>query len=247
VRAAAIQQGFARKLDGLEAVALEAVKGGPMEAARAAIAGLPVATVTELWKARAEGVRRELWLDLFLRLQTAAPDALKDLAGLPQTLAEFGGDVRKGEAVFRNQGACLQCHLMNGEGGVQGPDLTTVAKRLSRDKILESLINPNAVIAEGYGMSSATLKDGTTLLGRLAKETEQAYVFVGVDGKESTVKRTEVVTVTPPVSAMPPMAMALPLPDLRDLVSYLASRTRAVEGAGGKADHGESRDEKIAK
>ena len=247
VRAAALQQGFARKLDGLEAVALEEVKRGPLEAARAAIAGLPVEQVTGLWKGRAEGVRRELWLDLFLRLQTAAPDAVKDLAGLPQMLAEVGGDVKKGEAVFRNQGACLQCHLMNGEGGVQGPDLTTVAKRLSSEKILESLINPNAVIVEGYGMSSATLKDGTTVLGRLARETEQAYVMVGVDGKETTVKRADVASVTPPVSAMPPMAMALPLPDLRDLVSYLASRTRAAGGSGGKADHGESPEEKIAK
>lgn len=135
--------------------------------------------------------------------------------------------------------------MMNGEGSVQGPDLTTVGLRLQSDKLLESLINPNAVIAEGYGMSSATLKDGTALVGRLTKDTPEEVQLISVDGKTTTLQRTELASITPPMSAMPPMALALPLPDLRDLVSYLATRTKAAKRGAGKADHGDA--EKIAK
>ena len=247
VKAAALRHGLTRKLDDIETLALNAVSKGGLEPARAALAGLPLDTVAGLWQDRQQRVRRELWLDLFLRLQTDNPAALQGFSELPQTLAELGGDTGRGETVFRNQGACLQCHLMNGEGSVQGPELTTVAERLKTDKILESLIHPNAAIAEGYGMSSATLKDGTALVGRLAKESAEDVLLVGVDGKETRLKRTDIATLTPPMSAMPPMALALPLPDLRDLMAYLATRTQANASRKGKADHGESHAEKIAK
>lgn len=243
VKAAAIRHGLSRKLDGMESLALEEVKTGPLVTARAGISGLPVETVAALWTGRASELRAELWLDVFLRLQASDHSALKSFADLPQTLTEHGGDSARGEIVFRNQGACLQCHLMNGEGSVQGPDLTTVAERLKTGQLLESLINPNAVIAEGYGMSSATLKDGTALVGRLAKETADEVLLISVDGKETLLKRADIASLTPPMSAMPPMALALPLPDLRDLVSYLATRTKANARRKGDADHGE----KIAK
>jgi quinoprotein glucose dehydrogenase len=251
MKAAAIRHGFARQLEGMEALALAEVADGSLETARAGIAGLPADVVAALWTKRKQKVRAQLWLDLYQRLQAENNVALKAFTELPQTLTEFGGDAPRGELVFRNQGGCLQCHLMNEEGSVQGPDLTMVADRLKTDKLLESLINPNAVIVEGYGMSSATLKDGTALIGRLAKETADEVLLIGVDGKETPLKRADITTLTPPMSAMPPMALALPLPDLRDLVAYLATRTQKNadrKGKGkGKADHGESQAEKIAK
>jgi quinoprotein glucose dehydrogenase len=247
VRAAALRHSLARKLEGAEALAIEALAGKPLEPARAAIAGLPVDTVAKLWHDRQDRVRRELWLDLFLRLQSENHTSLKGHAEPPQLLAEVGGDVGRGETVFRNQGACMQCHLMNGVGSVQGPDLTTVADRLKTDQLLESLINPNAVIADGYGMSSATLKDGSVRVGRVARETAEEVRLIGADGAETRLRRDDIASLTPPVSAMPPMAMALALTDLRDLMAYLASRTRANAQRKGGADHGDRKAEKIAK
>lgn len=247
LKAAAVTYGFARKLNGIEAIAFQEVLQGPLPTARAGITGLPTEKVAALWADRVNGVRPELWLDLYLRLQPAEHPALKDFSALPHTLAELGGDAVKGEQVFRNQGACMQCHLMDGAGGIQGPDLTTVAERLPTDKLLESLINPNAVIAEGYGMSSATLKDGNSLIGRLAKETPDTVILLGIDGTETNLKRSEIASLTPPISAMPPMALTLPLPDVRDLMAYLATRTKGAAKAKSGADHGESPQEKIAK
>ena len=43
------------------------------------------------------------------------------------------------------------------------------------------------------------------------------------------------------------LTLALPLPDLRDLVAFLASRTSETAAEAQGAAHGESRNERIAK
>ena len=251
VQAAAIQHGAARKFEEIEAVALAAVESGPIAAARTGISVIGKAKLGAFWTARETKLRKELWLDAYQQLLVGGDPAVQAWAteamGNPQSLAQFGGDVAKGEIVFRNQGACMQCHKVGKDGGVQGPDLTILAERLATDKMLESLVNPNAVIAEGYGMSSATLKDGTILIGRLAEQTEAEVLIIGLDGTESRLKRADVTALTPPISAMPPMALTLPLPDLRDLVAFLGSRTKEAAAAEDAASHGESDEEKVAK
>lgn len=259
VAAAALAHGFALKLDGLAEVAHAAIASGPLEKARAGIAGLAAAqpqAVTDLWKNRAlNGLRRELQLDVLLALQTSADPAMQALAGefaadpsAVHRLAETGGDVLRGEKVFRNQGACLQCHKIGSDGGIQGPPLTKVGERLTPDKLVESLVNPNAVIAEGYGLAAVTLADGSLVMGRIAKQTKKQLTVIGIDGKATMIPASNVATVAPPVSAMPPMGLSLPPSDLRDLIAYLATRTTANIGKEADAEsHGQKGDEKIAK
>ena len=45
---------------------------------------------------------------------------------------------------------CDACHMLNGEGGDIGPDLTKVGSGRDRDYLRRALINPNAEIAEGF-------------------------------------------------------------------------------------------------
>ena len=45
---------------------------------------------------------------------------------------------------------CIRCHKVGSTGGVLGPDLSKIASRLPMEKILESLVNPQAELAEGY-------------------------------------------------------------------------------------------------
>ena len=250
VQAAAIKHGMSRNLDGIQEVALKAVQSGALEAARAAINGLKKDQLLGFWNDRESKLRKELWVDVYLKLDEMGEVSVKEWAAKDlsnsKSLAEFGGDVSKGEFVYRNQGACMQCHVINGSGGVQGPDLTLVAERLDSKKLLESLINPNAEIAEGYGLSTAMLKDGTTLVGRF-KEDGDEIVITALDNSETRVSKADVASTTPPVSAMPPMAMTMQLKDLRDLVAYLKSRNKETAAAEDAASHGESAEEKIAK
>ena len=140
--------------------------------------------------------------------------------------------------MFRNQGACLQCHKIGSEGGVQGPDLSIVAERLKPSELLQSVVKPGAVITEGYGLSSVILKDGSVLVGRVPKQTDSVVQVIAPDGKVTNLKRSEVTSITPPISPMPPLGMTLPPHDLRNLIAFLASQTAANDAKRAKLDHG---------
>lgn len=257
--AAALRHGHALKINGIAEAARKAIDSAPILAARAGveiIAALSPAEALEKWTQRESNrLRRELWLDLFLALQVSTDDTAKQAAAayaasaldaVPK-LSLVGGDAKLGEVVFRNQGACLQCHKMGDEGGIQGPQLGDVGKRLSRDKLVESLVNPSAEIAAGYGLSSVTLQDGTIIAGRIAADTPEKLTLIALDGKESSYARSQVKALTPPMSAMPPMALSLPPTNLRDLITYLATRTSLKQSSKKSADaHGDER-EKVAK
>jgi len=255
VRAAAMKAAFALGLEGIATRASSAIDDAPLPVARAAIAGIagtdPEA-IAKRWKERSAKLRPGLWLDAYLALaEIGQPEAAAHAASDPNAvflLSLQGGDAAAGEIVFKNQGACLQCHKVGGEGGdkggVQGPDLRDVGKRLSREKILESVANPGAEIAPGYGMTTVTLKSKESVIGRLAKETPEQVTVIGLDNSERRIARSEITLIAPPVSAMPPVAAALPPRDFRNLIAFLATQK------GGKwnaedASHGD--DEKIAK
>ena len=249
VQAAALRHGFDRNLDGVAELGYAAIKSGPIAAARSGIAGLAQrdpAALTSLWSSRQKSLRKELWLDAYLALSMAKDGKAKAAAASfaaqdPYnvfSLSSVGGDPLAGGLVFRNQGACLQCHKVGSEGGVQGPDLSIVAERLKPSELLQSVVNPGAVITEGYGLSSVILKNGSALVGRVPKQTDAVVRVIAPDGKVTDLKRSEVASITPPVSPMPPLGMTLPPHDLRNLIAFLASQTAANDAKRAKLDHG---------
>lgn len=255
IRAAAMREAFVLNLDGISGKAKDALTKDKLEVARAALDGLAaqdIETIVPLWKTRETALRPGLWLDAYLALnEKSHPEAATYAAADPNHVFQLslqGGNPAAGEIVFKNQGACLQCHIVGGEGGdkggIQGPDLRAVAKRLSREKILESVANPGAEITPGYGMTSVTLANGDTVIGRLSEEKEKHVTVVGLDNVKKQIDRSGITAIAPPVSAMPPVAAVLPPRDFRDLIAFLASQDGSGKG-GNDSSHGD--DEKIAK
>ncbi len=89
--------------------------------------------------------------------------------------ALLGGDRQQGQRYFytNSTGQCVRCHAVNGRGGEVGPSLTHIADVLSREQILEALIEPSARLSPGFGTVMLTLKDGQTVTGILSEETSQ--------------------------------------------------------------------------
>ena len=81
----------------------------------------------------------------------------------PQELSLEGGNVtpaqlvKAGEEIYKTKGTCEICHRI-GQKGTRAPDLAGIGARAGKMKpgmsgkqyIIESLINPGAVIVEGY-------------------------------------------------------------------------------------------------
>jgi putative membrane-bound dehydrogenase-like protein len=137
-----------------------------------------------------------------------------------------GGEARRGREVFSENPAaeCTRCHALGGRGADVGPSLTNIASTLTREQLLEALLNPNARIAPGFGTVSVTLKNGQRVDGTLREETPAELVLmVGTPAVERRVPKTEIAERTNAVSAMPPFGLILQPRDIRDLVAFLST------------------------
>jgi quinoprotein glucose dehydrogenase len=149
-----------------------------------------------------------------------------------------GGDAANGLALFQAlpAGQCLRCHkasdAAHAAGGEAGPNLAGIARRADRRELLESIIQPGAKIAPGYGVVSLTLVNGTSLAGTLLRE-EPGHVDIDVAGTRWRVARKDIRAMTPPVSAMPPMDLLLKPGEVRDLVAWLATLQKAAPAPKG--------------
>lgn len=139
--------------------------------------------------------------------------------------ALFGGDPEKGSRVFySNQSAqCIRCHSYGDYGGNAGPRLNGVATRLSREQLLEALINPGARLAPGYGMVTLELNNGKKVSGILQEENaSQIKIKIG-SRPDTVVLNTSISKKTYSASSMPPMRSVLTKKEIRDVVSFLAT------------------------
>ncbi len=138
-----------------------------------------------------------------------------------------GGDSDRGRAIATSHLAaqCTACHkIQKGKGSTVGPDLTVIGDKHPPEYLLESLVDPQKVIAPGFGMISLTLKNGDSVAGSLYKEKDDTLQLRDAEGKTTTIKTADVASRSPVVSTMPPMFALLNKTEIRDLVAFLKSR-----------------------
>lgn len=151
--------------------------------------------------------------------------AAKDPLGARAARLRAGGQVEEGRRVFLEKAevSCLRCHRV-GEQGVSevGPRLDGVASRLSQGELLQSILEPNAALAEGYQSWIFALTDGTVLVGRIVEEDGQGVVVLDAEGQRHELAADEIDARRKDVSAMPAdLAEKLSDRELRDLVAFL--------------------------
>ena len=107
--------------------------------------------------------------------------------------AKHGRSFSSGQAAFKQVG-CAQCHKFAGEGGSVGPELTRVASRLQPREILESMILPSKVIAEGYAATEVETKSGTSVSGRVVREDDHTLVLLPqtANAEPITIKKNDI-------------------------------------------------------
>lgn len=181
---------------------------------------LPAAVVLEL----GEAIDSSRSKDLADRYQSiSAKRAPGELMALYAGALE-GGDHQRGQRIFfRNENAqCMKCHSYDDRGGNAGPRLNGVGARLSRQQILEALINPSARLAPGFGMVVLELKDGKKVTGILQEESKAGLKVKAGSEPEQLIAAANIVKKTYSPSSMPDMKAVLSKKEIRDLVSFLS-------------------------
>ena len=140
------------------------------------------------------------------------------------------GDVENGKRLYVSQG-CIACHAIDPAAVQKGPYLGAAGAKFERPYLIESIIDPNGVVAQGFQTSVFTMNDGKTAMGFVTNEEDDIIDVRDIAGQVTQLKRSEVKSEKNlPQSMMPPgLANSLTIDQFTDLVEYLAS----LKNAGG--------------
>ncbi len=105
---------------------------------------------------------------------------LKQIQGKP--------DVEAGSRTFFSSkgGYCVRCHRFNGNGADVGPDLTFIGQRITKRRLLESILQPGSEIAPMYVPKILLTDDGRVHVGYpiTVAGVNERRLFVDTAGKQ---------------------------------------------------------------
>ena len=136
------------------------------------------------------------------------------------------GDVEKGKLLFQGRGECTKCHMVNGEGGRLGPDLSDIGWKRSVAYLEASVRRPSDVIGSLFSDRYAPTKIKTfnSIIIEGILLNEDGYSLQIMDEEEnlfSYLKRDLQKIEKKAVSAMPSYEETFSDREFEDLVSYL--------------------------
>lgn len=143
-------------------------------------------------------------------------------------ITKVSGDAKRGAELFSPTGkaaACTACHFINGVGRDFGPDLSKVGARLNKEQIIENLLTPSKVIAQGFQPVVITLKDGSVQSGFIVKREGESIMLKTATGQTAPFKKSDVKSEQVlPVSLMPEgLLQGFTAQEAADLVGYLSA------------------------
>ena len=160
--------------------------------------------------------------------QMTEEQASKIVAYLRSRAATVGaasvvGDPARGKTLFDAKGACASCHRVNGTGSRVGPDLSAVGATRSAAELQRALTDPNAEVQPQNRFYRVTLKDGTTVEGRLLGHDTFSVQILDTREQLRSFSKADLRDAAFIPSPMPSYKTSLSAQELADLVSYLSS------------------------
>ena len=155
---------------------------------------------------------------------------LRTLQG-KEELSSGTGVTGQGRAVFFGVGRCFECHMMKGQGGFLGADLSGYGETHSADKIREWIVNPNKNADARHGTATIFTKVGMKYRGLIRNEDNFSLQMLTLDGDFQNFDKAELARIErEPKSLMPAdYGEKLSASQLDDLVSFLLKATGTKE------------------
>ena len=158
---------------------------------------------------------------------------VRSIGNMPQDRVQ--GDVKKGAAIYKNL-ACSSCHIVAGEGGNLGSELTDIGSLRGAAYLREAVVAPAASLPKGtlsvlspgyaeYLPVRIVTRQGNEIRGIRVNEDSFTIQVRDTGGKFYSLRKSDVAVLDKLAgkSMMPSFASRLAAPELADLVAYLAS------------------------
>ena len=135
------------------------------------------------------------------------------------------GKPDKGKALFFDlKGlACSKCHVVAGEGGAIGPELSGIAARYPKEELIASILYPSARIFSGYETVVVATADGRVLSGLVKSDNAEGLEIQDAEGKKVTIPKADIEDrKASELSLMPNgIVEGITPQDFADLIAYL--------------------------
>jgi cytochrome c oxidase cbb3-type subunit 3 len=161
---------------------------------------------------------------------------LRSLA--PPKKPTVSGDRVKGEKIFTEKAGCSACHMVNGHGGLLGPDLSRVGASRSASYLIDSIREPSKELSDGmsdpnnhygqplvYDKVTVIAASGRAITGVAKNEDTFSVQLLDTDQRlHFFLKKDLAKVVHERESLMPTYSERMISPaELQDLVAYLES------------------------
>jgi cytochrome c oxidase cbb3-type subunit III len=150
------------------------------------------------------------------------------------TAAALTGNPEKGKAVYQRSG-CSGCHIVYGEGGNFGPELTAIGAHRAPDYLRQAIVDPAATLPRGvmafpgHGFSEylpvrLVTRDGREVRGLRVNEDSFTIQIRDAGNQIYSFRKADLQTLDKQIgqSLMPEYKSKIAGSDLDDLVAYLS-------------------------
>ena len=137
---------------------------------------------------------------------------------------DLPGTASAGLGVYNGKGNCGSCHMLDGKGGRQGPNLSRVGERRDPSELKAALIDPHVEVAPRWWTMRVTRQDGSVVEGfRMGEDTFTLRV-IDRDLNLWSFHKSDIRSFDRNEdSTMPNYAETLTASEVDDLVAYLFS------------------------
>jgi putative heme-binding domain-containing protein len=134
------------------------------------------------------------------------------------------GDAQRGARVYESA-SCGSCHVVNGGGGVLGPELTSIGALRGAPYLRDAIVKPAAAHPPGYLVVRAASNTGAEVRGIRVNEDVFWIHIRDAGGVVHTLRKAELSRLDRELDAtmMPSYETRLKNAELDDLVAYLTT------------------------
>jgi len=141
---------------------------------------------------------------------------------------EAAGNPEKGKSYFfdpEGKVYCSKCHRVNDKGGSIGPNLSQVGTSRTASFLLESILDPKAVITAGYSTVLVLTKERKFITGILKSEDDSGLDIIDKEGNDLFIRKEQIKKYkTQKISMMPGnFKDLLEVQEVADILAYLKS------------------------